>query len=438
MRLPGRKVLAYRFVFLNPGHFHAALALREKSDRVDPKVVVYAPDGNELDAFVALVESFNSRTVRPTSWQIEHRKGDVNDLISDGCADVAVLAGANNVKLSATAAIAKSGIHVFADKPWLTDSGQLVDLNQALNASGSVMDIMTIRHEILSRLCHEVVHTPEVFGQFQRSSVQDPAIELGSVHHLYKKVNGQPLRRPHWYYDVGVQGDGLADIQSHLIEQAMWFVRDDSGVKSGDATLHGARRWTTPVDAALYEDSTGSVNFPEQLVDAIDADGVLQLACNGEINWSLNDVHITQRAQWRQREPEDAGDLHQVVLRGTQAVVHVEQGQHTRFKAQVHVEPAHPNTRKDLLVNAGSALQRWQSRFPGLALLETADGFRFDAPDELDRGHESHFPLVRDSFLDILDDDASIDNISSRIRERYTLIASAIELERDLANKESS
>ena len=35
-----------------------------------------------------------------------------------------------------------------------------------------------------------------------------------------KVVNGAPLRRPPWYYDVGVQGDGLVDVHSHLVDQA--------------------------------------------------------------------------------------------------------------------------------------------------------------------------------------------------------------------------
>ncbi len=426
--------MAYRFVFLNPGHFHAALVLREKSDRIDSRIVVYAPDGAELDAFVALIDSFNQRTVRPTDWVIDHRSGSVEDLIKEAAGDVAVLAGANNVKLSSAAAIADSGIHVLADKPWLTQSAQLTHLERALKAPVSVMDIMTIRHEILSRLCHEVVRTPRVFGEFQKSSVHDPAIELGSIHHLFKQVNGKPLRRPAWYYDVNVQGDGMVDIQSHLIEQAMWFVVDDAGVASEQIQLHGARRWSTTVDPELFEDSTGLSSFAPELTDSVDDQGSLQLACNGEISWSLGDVHIAQRAEWRQREPEGAGDLHDVVLRGTRAVVHVEQGAHTRFKAEVHVEPAHPNNRDTLLNDANEALESWRNRFPGLTLLETADGFRFVAPDELDDGHESHFPLVRDSFLDIVDGHASIESIATRINARYRLIASA----RDFALEHAS
>lgn len=48
--------------------------------------------------------------------------------------------------------------------------------------------------------------------------------KIGSVHHLLKIVNGTPLRRPAWYYDVSVQGNGLVDITSHMIDQAMWLL----------------------------------------------------------------------------------------------------------------------------------------------------------------------------------------------------------------------
>jgi len=37
---------------------------------------------------------------------------------------------------------------------------------------------------------------------------------LDSVHHLEKYVDGVPLRRPPWFFDVRVQGSGVVDIAS--------------------------------------------------------------------------------------------------------------------------------------------------------------------------------------------------------------------------------
>ena len=43
-----------------------------------------------------------------------------------------------------------------------------------------------------------LVARSEVFGRFRTDRVE-PAIEMRSVHHLYKVVNMWPLVRPYWY-----------------------------------------------------------------------------------------------------------------------------------------------------------------------------------------------------------------------------------------------
>ncbi len=417
--------MKYKFSFLNPGHFHAALVLREASERISDSIIVYADSGPELDGFANLINAFNTRVDQPTNWNIEIRSGGVGHLVSDGDTDIAVLAGRNNDKLENIAALANAGIHVLADKPWLTDSAQVSLLESTLSGPGIVMDIMTIQHEILSRLCHEVIHTNSVFGGFAVSTPEQPAIELGSIHHLYKQVNGKPLRRPTWYFDFRQQGDGIADIQSHLIEQTMWFVANDRPVSDADVRLHSARRWSTPVDLALFAQITGETRYPESVDEDVDTQGTLQYPCNGEIVWSLNDVTIRQQAQWRKREPAGGADMHRAVLRGDGAHVHVEQGPETNFQAQVLLRPARPDALNDLLTRAENELGRWQQRFPGLQLVRHGNAIKLNAPPDLDNGHESHFPLVRDQFLDTIEQEIRDDANYSRINARYRLIAAA-------------
>src|SRR5262249_29448862 len=45
----------HALAFLDPGHFHAALTLRERHARVRDEIFVYAPAGPELDDFLALI-----------------------------------------------------------------------------------------------------------------------------------------------------------------------------------------------------------------------------------------------------------------------------------------------------------------------------------------------------------------------------------------------
>jgi len=53
--------------FLDPGPFHAALTLGERHPRVRDKIVIYAPQGQELDDFLTLVEAFNRDRPRERS-----------------------------------------------------------------------------------------------------------------------------------------------------------------------------------------------------------------------------------------------------------------------------------------------------------------------------------------------------------------------------------
>ena len=56
----------HTLVVFNPGHFHAALTLRERNPRIADEVHVYADDGPDLERFLSTVQSFNERTAAPT------------------------------------------------------------------------------------------------------------------------------------------------------------------------------------------------------------------------------------------------------------------------------------------------------------------------------------------------------------------------------------
>jgi hypothetical protein len=57
-------------VFYETGHYHAALTLRTPNPRLAPDIHVYATPGPERQAFVTLVESFNTRADNPTHWRL--------------------------------------------------------------------------------------------------------------------------------------------------------------------------------------------------------------------------------------------------------------------------------------------------------------------------------------------------------------------------------
>src|ERR1700752_935370 len=109
----------HTLLFLDPGHFHAALTLRVPQAKVADEVFVYAREGPELRDFLTLLERFNGRASSPTRWRpIVTTSGDpLARLVEERRGDVVVLAGRNGGKARTIRRLHESGFHVLADKP---------------------------------------------------------------------------------------------------------------------------------------------------------------------------------------------------------------------------------------------------------------------------------------------------------------------------------
>jgi hypothetical protein len=423
----------YRALFYEPGHFHAALTLRMPNPRLTPDIHVYATPGPERDAFVTLVEQWNTRTDHPTHWRLHLHDGArlLQRVVEERQGDFVVLAGRNDTKLATIASLTQAGLPVLADKPWLTDSRQLPSLAQVTTGPCMAMDLMTGAYSLRAQVMAQVIHTPELFGTFVTHEAPAPAIELASVHHLYKQVNGRPLQRPGWYYDTAVQGDGVVDVQAHMVAQVQaWVLEEAGGEGERDFVLDSAHCWTTPVPLDLFRESTGLDTYPMALLPAV-RDGVLQYACNSEIRYRVRGIRVCQRAEWRQREPAGTGDLHRQTLRGTRCEVRLRQEAATGYHPTLSLHPMAGVALEPVLEQV---LPQWQARFPGLAWTPAADGVRLRLPSGRDQGHESHFALALHAFLDHLERGGWPESLRARLRLRYTLLARA----RDLALRESA
>ncbi len=391
------------------------------------EIDLIVPKSEEALPFIDLIQRFNERELQPTNWKVTvHERADLSfDAGVDKSSCIAVVAGQNNQKLETVAKLVEQGRNVLVDKPMLTDAAQLPLVDKAFAGPGQIMELMTARHQILSRLCQAIAEREPLFGGFVDD--EEPALTLVSTHHLCKQVDGEPLIRPYWYYDVAIQGNGVVDIQNHMIDQAMWFVLGD--VTPDDSTtiqLDSARYWPTAVPLELFQQSTGLDAFPESLSKYIDDDGVLQLNCNSEINWRINGVRIRTVAQWNEHEPEDGGDVHRVGMRGKLCRVEAVQSAESDFFPWVDFYADDDDGRTSLSEALQQCCDEWtEDRFPRIGFSELRAGFHMLIPRALDRGHESHFALVREQFLNFLEADGVSDAIRSRTRMRYRLLGEA-------------
>jgi predicted dehydrogenase len=388
----------HTLVFLDPGHFHAALTLREHHPLVGDEIVVYAPEGPELSEFLKLVDAFNRRSERPTKWRAVVRAGErsLDRLLAERAGDVVVLAGRNDRKMTLIRRLHDAGLHVLADKPWITSPDALPDVRHVLCGEGALAaEIMTGRHEITSILAERLVREPEVFGEFPAAG-GEPAIRLAGAHHLEKSVNGAPLRRPPWFFDVRVQGDGLADIPTHLVAETQRLLEGHGRASDRVLELRAARRWPTAVPLALFSRVTGLAEFPPELRDRVEGEKLAYFG-NAELSFRLRGVDVALSTRWDLTPPPDGGDTHSATIAGTRARVRIEQGLHTGYRRRLFVEPRAdgPNVQAALV----RALGAWASEHPGLDIGAAPRGFEIQIPDRLRTGHESHFPLVLDELL---------------------------------------
>ena len=420
-----------RLAFLDPGHFHAALTLGASNPSVDDEILVYAPEGPELTDFLALVDAFNRRAERPTRWRpaVRRTPDPLADLVAEGRSDAVVVAGRTAGKLARIRALHDAGLPVLADKPWLVGPEDVDDARHALAGPPLAMEMMTGRHDAATVVLERLVAEAAVFGRFARGPAGEAAIELGSVHHLAKVVNGAPLRRPPWYFDVRVQGDGLADIPTHLVDRAQRLVAAAGAGRPEDVALISARVWPTAVPGDVWRRVTGLEEFPRELAGDVRG-GALEYRCNGALRARVGGVDVAMSTRWDLVEPPGGGDAHTMALRGTRCTVEVEQSERTGFRRRIRLQPPGDGRGEadgawravtDALSRAVAA---WQAELPGLAVAPAAGGVELALAKA--SGHESHFSLVLREFVDHVARKAAPAEMTARTRAKYELLAQAI------------
>jgi predicted dehydrogenase len=398
-----------RLITLDPGHFHAALVQKSMYDSVSPTVHVYAPEGLDVEEHLKRIQGFNTREDDPTSWQQTVYKGDdyLERMLADRAGNVVVVAGNNKKKTAYLKAAVDAGLNVLSDKPMCIDAAGWDLLRQAFDSarqSGVLLyDIMTERYEITSILQKELAHLPDLFGQMQVGTPEDPAITKESVHHLFKYVAGQPLKRPAWYFDVRQQGEGIVDVATHLVDLVMWGAFPEEVIDyERDIRMISARHWPTMVTRRQYERVTGLSEFPDYLRGGVDDQGVLSYYCNGEMIYTLRGVHSKVSVIWDYEAPEGGGDTHYSIMRGSKANIIIQQGREENYKPELYVEPAGGTSPEQLAATLETAIVGLNEKYPGLGLEAKENRWRVTVPDRYRVGHEAHFAQVTKKFLQYL------------------------------------
>ena len=399
-----------RLITVAPGHFHAALVQKSMYPEVDSVVHVYAPEGPELNAYLALIDQYNTREDNPTSWEEVVYQGDdfFEKMLAERKGNVVVLAGNNQHKIDYITQSVAAGLNVLADKPMAINPDGFSKLEQAFAQASEkgvlLYDIMTERYEINTMLQKALSQVPDFFGGLVTGSSDNPAITKESVHHFFKEVSGKPLVRPAWFYDTKQQGEGLVDVTTHLVDLVQWESFPDQVIDhKQDIQLVSAKRWPTLVTPAQFERSTGQKEIPAFLSEAIDENGNLATFANGEINYTLKGIHAKVSVIWNFEAPQGTGDTHYSIMRGQYANLIIRQGQEEQYKPVLYVESTGERDVQAFEAALAKAIEQLGTTYKGLAFEQVGAGrYRISVDPSLVTTHEEHFAEVTEKYLDFL------------------------------------
>ncbi len=425
-----------RLVTVAPGHFHAALVQKSMYPEVDRVVHVYAPDGPELAAHLALIEQYNTQADHPTHWDEKVYRGAdfLEKMLEERKGNVVVLAGNNQHKVNYIAQSIQSGLHVLADKPMIINHADFPKLEQAFAMAAEkgvlLYDIMTERYEINTMLQKEFSQIPAFFGGLVTGDVDHPAITKESVHHFFKEVSGKPLVRPTWFYDTKQQGEGLVDVTTHLVDLVQWESFPGEVIDhERDIAIINAKRWPTVLTPAQFERSTGQADIPSFLDEARDGDGDLAVFANGEINYTLKGIHAKVSVIWNFEAPAGTGDTHYSIMRGQYANLIIRQGAEEQYKPVLYVESTGERDVATFERELGNAIEQLSQAYNGLAFERVADGrYKINIDPALVTSHEEHFAEVTEKYLSFIQSGTMPDWEVPNMIAKYYLTTKALEV----------
>lgn len=398
-----------KIMTLDPGHFHAALVQKSMYDQVDPVVHVYAPDAEDIDDHLKRIESFNTRAENPTVWEENVHKGDdfFEKMLSEKPGNVMMTAGNNAKKTDYIYKTIEAGINVLADKPMVITPDEFPKLEKAFqlaNEKGVLLyDIMTERHEITTMLQRELSQLPEVFGKLIVGTEEEPAITKESVHHFFKYVSGKALKRPAWFFDTKQQGEGIVDVNTHLVDLIQWEAFPEVVLSKSDVEIVSAKRWTTDLTPEMFTKVTHLNTYPEYLKKDVE-DDVLKVYCNGEINYKLKGIHAKASVIWNYQAPEGAKDTHYSIMRGEKCNLVIEQGEKEGYKPRLYIDATNVDI-EEFAGNLNNAVTGLVKKYPGVTVEKIGDKkWTLKIPADYSVGHEAHFGQVTEKYLQYLID----------------------------------
>lgn len=427
---------------LDPGHFHAALFQKEMLPGVSDDAFVYAPLGPDLIEHLSRIAQCNSRRDNPTHWKLEIHAGpdSLNRMLSERRGSIVVLSGRNADKIGKIRAIVDAKMHVLADKPWIIESSELPDLQAALDSAEKhgvvAYDAMTQRFDVVRILQRELVSDRGIFGQRMSGTQSDPAVYMESLHYLLKEVSGMVNLRPAWFFDIRQQGEGLADVGTHVVDLVQWTLFPDYAIDfREDVQVVAGSRWPVMLTLAQFQRVTGEREFPAFLSQEITG-GRLNYYANNSVDYAIRGVHVRLNVKWDFQAAPGTSDSELAIFRSGRSRIELRQGREEKYRPELFVIPNRPEDAADLLASVRKKLATLGARHPGISVEEQPGRFHIVIPDRLRINHEGHFALLTKLFLDYVRHPESVPSWEKPdMLAKYYVTTKGVELARKNPNQ---
>jgi predicted dehydrogenase len=432
-------------IVLDPGHSHAAAVFAHAIPGISNEVHIYAPPGPDVNAFSDSVSRFNNRSHNPTHWNLKPYIGSdfLQRMLLEQPGNVVLISGRNDRKIHQISSSLRAGQNVFADKPWIVDSKEFSVLETALNAADKkhliAYDAMTERFSIAYRIQRELMRDPDVFGHPLSGTPSDPAVQLENRHSIVKLSNGKVNLRPSWFFDVRQQGEGIADVGTHLIDLEMWTLFPDQSVDyRHDVKVLKADRTPVLLTRQQFERVTGEKAWPEFLRPAIKNDR-LEYYCNNTALFTIRGIHAAIRDRWEYETAGALSDSYLVLYRGSRATIRVRQTKTENYVPEIDVIPNADVDREALESSLARRLHLLSAAYPNLSLQNNGTGIRVVIPqDDRTRGGGTFAQLV-DRFLGYVRDPRSLPRWEKAdMLAKYYITTKAVDLARSTNTRQSN
>jgi predicted dehydrogenase len=317
---------------------------------------------------------------------------------------VVIISGNNRIKTDYIKKSVEAGLNVLADKPMVINAEKFHILEEAFKVAREkgvlLYDIMTERFSVTTVLQRELSVLPEIFGKLDEGTIEKPAVEKSSVHFFYKNVSGKALIRPAWFFDVEQQGEGIVDVNTHLVDLVQWVCFPEQIIQKSDIQMIAAKRWPTVLSKDEFKEVTLLDQYPDYLAPTI-ADGKLNVFSNGEIVYKIKGSVAKLKAIWNYKAPEGCGDTHYSIIRGSVSSLEIRQGVEEKYDPTLYVIA---NDGIDIKTFAANLAKEVKALPQAGLIIESvnANTWKIVVPEILKVGHEAHFAQVMGKYLEYL------------------------------------